>query len=150
MGSGSGFVERFWSKVDVRGDDDCWPWTRRLSEAGYGEFKSRGDRHLAHRIAYELTTACSAEGWFVLHSCDNPVCCNPRHLRLGTHADNMQDMHSRGRCTPFKGNRPKLSDEAVRAIRAASASAVALAREFSVSPRTIRDVRNRLVYARVA
>jgi len=88
--------ERFWEKVDVRGPDECWPWTRKHNPKGYGQF--RKDKMVqAHRMAWELTNGPIPDGLDVLHTCDNPPCCNPHHLFLGTNDDNMRDMNSKGR-----------------------------------------------------
>ena len=92
--------ERFWAKVDRASSDACWPWLATHGRFGYGEFKvgGRSGRSVkAHRVAWELTHGPISDGLFVLHRCDNPPCCNPGHLFLGTHADNMRDMAQKGR-----------------------------------------------------
>lgn len=97
------FLDRFWSRVTVAGPDDCWLWTGLLNNQGYGRFTldygpgSKSTRVLAHRFAYEITTAQDARGWVVLHSCDTPRCVNPAHLSLGTQSDNMRDARDKGR-----------------------------------------------------
>lgn len=94
--------ERFWSKVDRRSDGECWPWTGAKDAHGYG-MAWVGDRTVrAHRVALELATGEPLRGLHALHSCDNPPCCNPSHLRAGTHAENMSDRKERDR-----GYRPR-------------------------------------------
>lgn len=78
----------------------CWPWTG-LRSKGYGRFKV-GDknRYFAHRVAWELANGPIRRDLgelVVMHTCDNPPCCNPAHLRLGTDADNQADMRAKGR-----------------------------------------------------
>jgi len=87
--------ERFWSKVDVRGPDECWPWRAARYENGYGQFYVGNKHGGAHRMAYYLATGEKPE--VVRHTCDNPPCCNPKHLLGGTHADNAHDREERGR-----------------------------------------------------
>lgn len=93
--------QRFWKKVDKRGDNDCWPWTACKAtrfKGTYGHFRwCEGDRRLAHRVAYELSKGPIPKGMSVCHSCDNGLCCNPAHLWVGTHQDNMRDMARKGR-----------------------------------------------------
>lgn len=97
----SRFMERFWAKVNVAGPHDCWEWTAGTDRAGYGRISlgGRGDRRLvgAHRASWQIVNGPIPDGLFVLHSCDNPPCVNPQHLRVGTNADNMADMVVRGR-----------------------------------------------------
>lgn len=89
-------AERFWAKVDKT--DGCWNWTACTSH-GYGQFKlSKAEKTVrAHRFSYFLHYGEFDPKWRVLHSCDNPPCVNPAHLRLGTDADNARDRDDRGR-----------------------------------------------------
>jgi len=88
---------RFWSKVDVCGSCECWPWQASRHKQGYGWFRYQGRMHLAHRIAYMLSTSADPADAVILHVCDNPECCNPAHLRAGTQQDNIADMDAKGR-----------------------------------------------------
>ena len=92
---------RFWAKVDRRGLDECWPWTGGATKAGYGRFKVGDKLECPHRIAYTLEYGQIPEGksLVIMHTCDNPACCNPRHLRLGTYRENSIDMVRKGRGT---------------------------------------------------
>lgn len=90
--------ERFLEKVDIRSPDDCWPWLGSENGKGYGELRLAGKKVYAHRLSYTLANPdVNIRKWFVLHECDNPCCCNPTHLKIGTQKDNMQDCVRRGR-----------------------------------------------------
>jgi len=91
-------LARFWSKIDVKGANQCWPWKNSLrGSLGYGQFRI-GDKICdAHRIALELKEGPLKKGRYVCHSCDSPKCCNPRHLFAGTQKNNMDDMTEKGR-----------------------------------------------------
>jgi hypothetical protein len=95
---------RFWGKVDIRGEDECWPWLGGLKH-GYGRIQYLGVRWEAHRLAWTLTYGPIPKGLFVCHHCDNPPCCNPKHLWRGTHADNMADRNAKGRQAHLAGEK---------------------------------------------
>jgi hypothetical protein len=80
----------------VEKTDNCWRWTGTLARNCYGVLRVAGKTVTAHRLALELV-GVDPEGMFVLHSCDNRICVNPSHLRLGTQADNINDMMQRNR-----------------------------------------------------
>jgi hypothetical protein len=91
-------LARFWSKINVKSANQCWPWKNSTrGSLGYGQFRI-GDRICdAHRIALELMKGPLKKGRYILHDCDNPKCCNPRHLIAGTQKGNMNDMTEKGR-----------------------------------------------------
>ncbi len=90
--------ERFWSKVDIKGDSECWEWKKYIDRPGYGKFWFEERWQQAHRIAFILSGGIiSEEKPHVLHKCDNPKCVNPSHLYAGNQTDNMRDRSARGR-----------------------------------------------------
>lgn len=102
---------RFWSKVDVRGKDECWLWTGAHTPDNYGLIttgsRKDGSRKLvyAHRLSWEIKNNSKIPSdLFACHSCDNPSCVNPIHIWLGTNLDNMRDAKNKGRTfNPMKG-----------------------------------------------
>jgi hypothetical protein len=155
MGRSVPVEERFWPKVDMRGDDECWPWLGYRDRRGYGKIRPKQSNSTkAHRVAWMLRYGSIPDGLCVLHHCDNPPCCNPHHLFLGTHLDNVADRHAKGRTASGEGagmsavpselrprgethGRAVLTEAQVLAIRATYAtggtSVRALAREFNCS-----------------
>lgn len=89
----SATADAFWSKVDICADTTkCWNWLGAKKPKGYGNVRINKNYLLAHRVAFELTNGIGANGFNVCHLCDNPSCCNPSHLMLGTTKSNYVDM----------------------------------------------------------
>jgi hypothetical protein len=134
---------RFWAKVRVLDSDTaCWEWTGSKRPLGYGQFSwsARYGRLRpagAHRVAYELTHGVDLTGdQHIIHSCDNPSCVNPSHLRAGTRYDNMRDASAKGRLSVSRPSRQKITDaQAADIVAAALAGAKQcdLAKQYGVT-----------------
>jgi hypothetical protein len=141
---------KFWSRVDVGPLEACWEWIGPISHrGGYATAVHHSKRLGAHRLSWILARGAIPQGMVVRHRCDNPKCCNPNHLELGTHKDNVQDMIQRGRRAPAsaKGVRnckAKLSEQDVRQIRTAYAqggtSTIKLAKQYAVTQGLISQI----------
>ena len=144
-------IDDFWSSVDRREQSKCWVWTRGKLPEGYGQLRVHGRNILAHRHAWELTNGPIPTYRLVLHACDNPSCCNPAHLFLGSQRDNVRDMIEKGRRPCFsvyhigeKNSRAKLTDVlAIRKEAEIGATSTILGPKYNVAPRTIRDIVSR-------
>lgn len=158
--------ERFWSKVRIFLPSECWEWQCGRNSQGYGAFKLWGRQLPAHRVAYALTHTSTPSDLWVCHRCDNPPCCNPLHLFLGTPFDNTSDMMAKGRnvftpCDsskfnigewraknlPFAGSShpaAKITEETVKDIKSAlsnGASGVDCAMRFGCSVHTVSNIK---------
>lgn len=116
---------RLWDAIDTSaGPDGCWPWQRATIPDGYGVVGREGNRvgtTLAHRLVAEETHGPIPAEVVVMHSCDNPPCCNPKHLIVGTIAANVADCEKKGRGNHPRGEETgtaKLTEEKVSRMRA--------------------------------
>lgn len=141
----------FWDQL-VRTDSGCLVWPHATTDSGYGQLTWAGRRWLAHRLAWAFVHGEPALP--VLHSCDNPPCCEPTHLHLGTRADNSGEMVERGRS--LKGERQpnaKLTEAAVVELRrdhAAGTSLSTLAARYRMSISGVHGVVQRRSWKHVA
>ncbi len=144
--------KRFWSKVDVGKVDECWEWKAGKKGRGYGMFGINYEMWYAHRVAWILTFGPIPEGLLCCHHCDNPGCCNPYHLFLGTIRDNNVDSFRKGRTARGeKQGGSKLTEEDVLEIRrlykAKERNQQDLADKFGVSHVTISRIVRRKRWA---
>lgn len=153
--------ERLDSHLDKSaGPEGCWVWTASTINGGYGQIgivvDGRPTNNLAHRVAFELAIGRSVGDACVLHECDNRPCCNPRHLFLGSRADNAADMVSKNRQRNgiVPGERhgmSKLRDADVielrRSYAAHEASQPELARRFGIQQSTVWAIIHRRTWA---
>lgn len=139
--------QRFWRKVQKAAPDECWIWQGAPDANGYGRFSvggRAGRQMLAHRYALGVTDPAIS----VLHSCDNPPCVNPAHLREGTNADNMRDMAVRERSRTTKLTASQVVE--IRRLAEAGVSQRRLAREFGVRQGNIHAIVSRATWRHVA
>jgi hypothetical protein len=141
-------VERFWRKVDRRGEDECWPWMAGTNGGrGYGRFRisaAEGGTY-AHRFAYHLTYGeALTTADTIRHTCDFPLCCNPKHLVKGSQVENLADMRQKNRHRCGRGERhrsSKLTGTQVAEIRSSEESNTELAQRMGVKQHTISNIR---------
>ena len=122
----------------------CWEWAGKVDKDGYGVRGSRYGEKRAHRFAYTREFGDIPDGLVVRHKCDNVLCCNPQHLELGSHADNITDKVSRGRqATGSKIRTTILDVDRVREIRRLYAEGIRqvdLASRFGIDQTTTSQI----------
>lgn len=135
-------IDLFWSNVNVGNSNECWNWKLATDRYGYGKVRIGGVVYIAHRAAYEIANSCVPNGKHVLHSCDNRICCNPAHLKPGSHLDNMHDMDARGRRVGVRAARNMTLEKAneLRQDFKMGASKRGLARKYNISPVYVRQI----------
>lgn len=150
------FIESFKEKLGE--DGECWPFLGSKNKDNYGQLTFRGRTHLAHRVSYTLFKWEIPKGMYVCHHCDNPICCNPYHLYIGTQKDNMRDMITRGRQNRHKplgetNHFAVLNSEKVIEIRELKArtymSDYKIAKMFGVSRATIQLIVTRKTWTHI-
>ena len=137
-----------WAKVDVRGEDECWPWLAGCFDSGYGAVKYQSKSYRSHRLIFYFIHG----HWppVVRHSCDNRPCCNPKHLLPGTHQDNMDDQGARNRRNVgTKNGNSKLTEEKVIAIRADGRLGKFIATDYGISLSLVYAVKAREIWQHV-
>jgi hypothetical protein len=124
--------ERLLSKMDII--DKCWNWTGSKNGNGYGVVIMDGKSVLAHRASYETYRGPIPENLIIRHRCDNPLCCNPNHLQVGTRQENMKDVDERGR-RPKGSNhwKCKLTYEQLETIKYDTRKQVEIAAEYGIT-----------------
>lgn len=135
---------RFWAKVDRRDTDECWPWLAATNEHGYGVMRPDGHRAGATIKASRVSLILAGRDpgdLHALHTCDNPVCVNPQHLFAGMQADNVADMHAKGRGNIGSVNgQAKMTEVLVGDIRArvaAGETQKSLCKEYGITKGTM-------------
>jgi hypothetical protein len=146
--------QRFWQKVCIGADDECWNWLGCLTLGGHGQFWVNGKHVYAHRYSKSLLEEIPAHK-IVCHKCDNASCVNPNHLYVGTYSENMRDKartpaHFQPDNAGEKHGLAKLTEQDVRDIRSSILSERKLAKVMNVSPRTIGLIRSRKRWRHVA
>jgi hypothetical protein len=144
-------AEKFWSRVDIKSDVECWEWTGSRTQSGYGLYAPLpGVLLRTHRIAYTLFNGGINKNLFVCHKCDNRACCNPAHLFLGTPKDNTQDMIKKGRGAKINGETnpmAKLSTEQVRSIFVDPRINREIANSYGINGALVSMIRLRKIWA---
>jgi hypothetical protein len=157
-------IARFMSHVEKR-ESGCWEWVGALNEKGYGVLGIRGVTAKAHRISYQMFVREITREERLLHSCDNPPCCNPEHFSVGDRAANNLDMIQKGRkrsggtkCGAngkwkkgLSHHAAKITPDVVRAIRASkeALSYSELAANYGLGVTTLWKIIHRKTWAHV-
>jgi hypothetical protein len=144
-------LARFWSKVDTTGGDNaCWLWTGAIKPGTkYGCFRT-GSKivEYAHRVSLRIALGDAPSAVAVaMHSCDNPPCCNPKHLSWGTHADNVRDMFEKGRAPGGISSADVV--DMLRLVQGGMTNGQAAAK-YGVSARLVSRIRNGKTWRKIA
>lgn len=152
--------DRLAALVDRRGPDECWNFHGAKQHFGHGLItvwtgRRSGYTEKAHRLAWQVANGQIPDGLCVCHKCDNPACCNPAHLFLGTKADNAKDMYAKGRDSHPRGEQhpnAKIDDAMVREIRlrvANGESFASVGRKFGIDYSNVSLISKRRAWAHV-
>jgi len=152
-------IRRIYEKTLFNPENGCIEWTAKaVHNKGYGKISSSRDIGplRVHRVVWVLNNGEIPEGLFVMHSCDNPKCCNIEHLSLGTNLENMEDMSNKGRhFSPFKGRKgidvsnASISDDIAKGIWLSTLKKSEIAKLFDVTYKVVCDVKYRKTWTHV-
>lgn len=149
---------KFTSKYDIKDDDECWEWKASKNKKGYGcgcWINSLKKNIKAHRLSYMIhNNTLIDETTMILHSCDNPSCVNPKHLRPGTALENSQDARSRGRIALNKKRgiehpQNKLTEQQVLEIREASGKQRDIAKQYNINRRLVWAIKHNVLWKHI-
>lgn len=140
---------KFWRYVNIAGENECWEWLGSLNEKGYGKISvGRKFELRAHRLSYSLSiNKPMSSNLCVLHSCDNPMCVNPKHLSEGTHADNTKDCVNKGRNSPppvsygENHHNTKITNEEFQNIQNDNRKYKLIAKEYNLCEETVGRIK---------
>jgi hypothetical protein len=147
--------EILWGKVNVKNPDECWPWIGSVTKSGYGRTWINDKGYYAHRVIFNLAnpnmiqlsapTNKKAKG-FLMHTCDNRICCNPNHLRVADLRENNLDARTKGRVKQKSGgdhHRSVFTNEQIdeiMAMRHNGMTAKMIAEQMNANRSTIKSL----------
>lgn len=148
-------IEIFYLKLKKM-KNGCWEWKGSRDKKGYGQFSFKERRIKTSRFSWEINNGKIPKGLFVCHNCDNPPCCNPEHLFLGTCQDNSDDMVKKGRHADCKGEKhaySKLTEKQVKNILKENAKKKVnhthTGKKYGVAPSTIKFIIDGLTWKHI-
>ena len=145
-------IENFWRKVKVGSKDECWEWTASKNQRGYGISWANGKLHGAHRVSWTIHNGDIPKGLHVCHHCDNRICVNPKHLFLGTPADNSKDMIKKGRAAQIKGEKngsAKLAEKQVIDIFYDTDTQANIAKKHGINQTNVSHIKTRKTWQHI-
>ncbi len=134
-------TERFWEKLVAGDEDACWLWLGSCNPYGILHMSVDEGNELAHRASWRMHNGTIPDGMNVLHTCDNPPCCNPKHLFLGTQAANMHDCSLKQRNPGGRFIPREVRESAI--VLLADRSVATVAQILGVSTKTIFNWKRR-------
>ena len=143
--------QRFWSYVDIRGPNECWPWKKGRELSGYGKFNLGDKIERSHRISWMISNNQDlVNGDCIMHKCDNAVCCNPNHLSKGDRCSNNHDAAIKGIHQKHYMRKISLDDaDMIRSLyKSGSETYKSLAEMFGISKAVVWKILTNKTYNR--
>lgn len=144
------WITHITTNVFMEGVSGCWIWKKAIRKDGYGITWYNGNTDYIHRVSYRIFNGDFDPAFIIRHTCDNPSCCNPAHLVIGSDQDNSNDMVNRGRS--LKGSKQPLSklvEDNIQPIRDSILSSRVLGNLLGVSKSVILDIKNNKTWKHV-